>query len=78
MTDDGYDFHNAKAIREAEYGQPTDTLNRYVENIMELPIITGTNPRKVKEFYKHLRYKVQTLDTLELIGDVKKNVRWKW
>ena len=61
-TDDGYD--NAKAI-----------LNPYVKNRMELPVITGVNPRKVKEFYKQLRHNVQSLDTLERLGDVKGNVR---
>ena len=73
FTDDGYD--NAKAILEAEYGQPADIVNAYVKNIMELPVITGVNPRKVKEFYKQLRYNVQSLDTLEQLGDVKGNVR---
>jgi len=75
FTDNGYD--NAKAVLEAEYGHPADIANKYVKRIMELPIITGTNPRKVKEFYKQIHYKVQSLDTLELLGDVKENVRWK-
>ena len=42
---------------------------------MELPVISGANPRKVKEFCKQLRYSVQSLDTLERLGDVKGNVR---
>ena len=42
---------------------------------MELPVITVVNLRKVKEFYKQLRYNVQSLDTLERLGDVKGNVR---
>ena len=42
FTDDGYE--NAKAILEAEYGQPADIVNAYVKNIMELPVITGANP----------------------------------
>ena len=41
----------------------------------ELPVITGTNPRKVKEFYKQLRFNVQSLDTLGRLADVKGNVR---
>ena len=73
FTDDSYD--NTKAILEVEYGQPADIVNAYVKNIMELPVITGVNPRKVKEFYKQLRHNVQTLDTLERLGDVKGNVR---
>jgi len=42
---------------------------------MELPIITRANPRKVKEFYKQLRFKVQSLNTLERLAGVKGNVR---
>ena len=75
FTDVGYE--NAKAVLEAGYGQPADIVNKDVKKIMELPINTGTNPRKVKEFYKQIRYKVLTPDTLELLGDVKENGRWK-
>ena len=50
FTEEGYE--NVKAIVEAKYGQSTEIVNAYVKNIMELPIITGTNRRKVKEFYK--------------------------
>ena len=47
FTEEGYE--NAKAIVEAEYGQPTKIVNTYyIKNIMELPIITGANPRKVR------------------------------
>ena len=73
FTEEGY--QNAKAILETEYGQPTEILNAYVKNIMELPVITGTNPRKIKEFYKQLRFNVQSLDTLGRLADVKGNVR---
>ena len=61
FTEEGYE--NARAILEAEYGQPPEIVNAYIKNIMELPIIAGANPRKVKEFYKQLRFNVQSLDT---------------
>ena len=73
FTEEGYE--NAKAILEAEYGQPTEIVNAYIKNIMELPIVTGANPRKVKDFYKQLRFNVQSLDTLGRLADVKENVR---
>ena len=63
FTGEGCD--SARAILEAEYGQKADIVNAYVKNIMELPVITGANPKKVKEFYRQLRYNVQSLDTLE-------------
>ena len=75
LKDDAYD--NAKAILAAGYGQKADIVNKYVMKIMEMLIITVRNPRKVKEFYKQIRYKDQSLDTLKLLGDVKENVRWK-
>lgn len=73
FTEEGYE--NAKAILEAEYGQSTEIVNAYIKNIMELPIIAGANPRKVKEFYKQLRFNVQSLDTFGWLADVKGNVR---
>ena len=42
---------------------------------MELSIVTGANPRKVKDFYKQLRFNVQSLDMLGRLADVKGNVR---
>ena len=73
FSEDGYT--NAKAILEAEYGQITEIVNAYVKNIMELPIINGTSPTKVKKFYKELRFNVQSLETLGQLTDVKGNVR---
>ena len=72
-TKEGY--ANAKAILEAEYGQPAEIVNAYVRNIVDLPVITGANPKKVQDFYKQLRFNVQSLDTLGRLPDVKGNVR---
>ena len=69
FTEEGY--KNAKAILEAEYGQPTEIVNAYIKNKMELPIIAGANLRKVKEFYKQLHFNVQS----GRLADVKGNVR---
>ena len=69
FTEKGYE--NVKAILEAEYGQPTQIVNTYIKNIIELWIIAGDNPRKVKEFYNQLRFNVQSLDTLGRLADVK-------
>jgi len=73
FTDGGY--NNAKAILEAEYGNESDIINAYARNIMELPVISEANPSKVKEFYKQLRFNVQSLETLGRLSDVKENVR---
>ena len=72
-TEAGYS--KAKEILEAEYGQMSDDVNTYVVNIMSLPVVNGRDPVKINEFYKHLRYNVQSLYTLGRLSDVKGNVR---
>lgn len=47
FTEEGY--NNAKAILEAEYGNESDIINAYARNIMDLPVISEANPRKVKD-----------------------------
>ena len=42
---------------------------------MNLPVITGSQPSKVHEFYKTLLFNVQSLETLGKLQDVKGNVR---
>ena len=73
FTEAGYS--KAKEILGAEYGQMSDVVNTYVVNIMSLPVVNGRDPVKINEFCKHLRYNVQSLDTLGRLSDVKGNVR---
>ena len=73
FTEAGYS--KAKEILEAEYGQMSDVVNTYVVNIMSLPVINGRDPVKINEFYKNLRYNVQSLDTMGRLSEVKGNVR---
>jgi len=42
---------------------------------MGLPVITGSNPKKVDDFYKKLLFNVQSLETLGRLRDVTGNVR---
>ena len=73
FTKEGY--LAAKENLKAEYGQDSEIVNAYIKNIMSLPVITGTNPKKVDEFYRQLRYNVQSLVTMGKLPDVKGNVR---
>ena len=73
FTEEGY--LAAKEMLKAEYGQDSEIVNAYIKNIMSLPVITGTNPKKIDEFYRQLRYNVQSLDTMGKLADVKGNVR---
>ena len=73
FTEEGY--LAAKEMLKAEYSQDSEIVNAYIKNIMSLPVITGTNPKKIDEFYRQLRYNVQSLDTMGKLADVKGNVR---
>lgn len=73
FTDEGY--LKAKEILEAEYGKTAEVVNAYIVNISNLPVISNADTAKVHEFYKQLRYNVQSLETLGKLDDVKGNVR---
>ena len=73
FTEEGYVA--AKETLKAENGQDSEIVNAYIKNIMSLPVITGTNPKKIDEFYRQLSYNVHSLDTMGKLADVKGNVR---
>ena len=56
----------------------SEILNAYVQNIMALPMITGSHSRKIHEFYEKLLFNVQSLETLgkltEINGYVKMSI----
>ena len=73
FTTKGYE--RAKTILISEYGRQSEIVNVYIQNIMNLPVITGSQPSRVHEFYKSLLFNVQSLETLGKLQDVKGNVR---
>ena len=68
----------AKNIPKTKYGQMSEILNAYVQNIMALAMITGSHSRKIHEFYEKLLFTVQSLETLgkltEMNGYVKMSI----
>ena len=57
-------YERAKNILKANYGNTSEIFNAYVENILALPTISGTNAVKIHDFYQKLLYTVQSLETL--------------
>ena len=49
--------------------------NKFISNIMGLPVIISAHPKKIDEFYKKLLYNVQSLETLGRLRDVTGTVR---
>ena len=62
FTTEGYE--RTKSILKSNYGKMSEIVNAYIENILVLPFISGTQPAKVHNFYEALLYNVQTLETV--------------
>ena len=52
-------------------------MNVHVTNIMSLPVIYGSNPNKILEFYETLSPKLQALETMGKIKEVNGYVRMR-
>ena len=73
FTTEGY--QRAKSILQSKYGQTSEIVNEYVQNIMVLPVITGSHPKKIHEFYEKLLFNVQSLETLGKLKEISGYVR---
>lgn len=62
-------YERAKNILKANYGKTSEIFNAYVENILALPSISGTNAVKIHDFHQKLLYNVQTLEMLGKISE---------
>ena len=68
-------YERAKNILKSEYGKSSEIINAHIQNIMDLPVITGTDPAKVHDFYKTLSHNVQALETLGKVERVNGTTR---
>ena len=78
LNSEGYE--RAKNILKGEYGKTSEIINTYDHNILELPIVTSPDPKRVNAFYKTLLHKVQSLETLgklERVNGMSTSVRKK-
>ena len=68
-------YERAKNILKTKYGKTSEIVNAYVQNIMALPTLTGSNPAKIHEFYEKLVFNVQSLETLGKLKEINGYVR---
>ena len=73
FSSEGYE--RAKSILKNKYGRTSEIVNAYVQNIMALPSVSGSNPVKIHQFYEKLLFNVQALETLGRLQDVNGYVR---
>ena len=72
FTPEGY--NRAKAVLKDKYGKESEIIKCYVKEIIDLPHITSSNPRKIAEFSEKLTYCVQALETMNKLNLVNGNV----
>ncbi len=73
FTSEGYT--RAKNILKTKYGRPSEVANAHVQSIMGLPVITGTNPGRICEFYEKLVTNIQTLESMGKEKEIRGYVR---
>lgn len=57
-------YQRAKNILTSNYGKISEIVKAYIDNLNALPVITGSQPRKIHKFCQTLNYHVQSLETL--------------
>ena len=68
FTSEGY--YRAKAILCEKYGNESEIVKAHSKNILDLPLITSNNPKRISEFSKKLTYCVQSLQTMKKLDGV--------
>ena len=68
-------YTRAKNILMTKYGKPSEVANAHIQCIMGLPVITGTNPTRINEFYEKLVTNIQTLEFMGKEKDIRGYVR---
>ena len=58
-----------------KYGKPSEVVNAHIQSIVALPVITGTNPTRINEFYEKLVTNIQTLESMGKEKDIRGYVR---
>ena len=68
FTAEGY--NREKSILKEKFGKDSEIIKAYTKEILELPTLTGTNPKAISDFSEKLTYCVQALQTLNKLEQV--------
>ena len=47
-------YERAKTILKSTYGKPSELAKSHIQNILNLPVISWSNPVKIHDFYEKL------------------------
>ena len=73
VTSEGYT--RAKLILTSRYGKLNEVAATHIHCITSLSVISNCNPNCIQEFYEKLTIRVQALETMKKLKDIKGYVR---
>ena len=68
-------YKRAKNTLSLRHGKVSKTVNVHLQGIMALPIVYGSNPTRIHEFYEKRLTHVQSQETMGKLNTVKEYVR---
>ena len=68
-------IQKVKNILKAKYGRLIEVARAHVQSILGLPVITGTNPARICEFYDKLETNIQMLESMGKEQEIRGYVR---
>ena len=68
-------YERAKTILKSTCGKPSKLASARIQNIVNLPVISRSNPNKIHDFYEKLITSVQSLDTMGKLQEINGYVR---
>ena len=64
-----------KTILKTKYGKTSEVANAHMQSIVSLPVVKGTQPKKIHEFFESLVTNTQALETMGKLSQVHGFVR---
>jgi hypothetical protein len=68
FTIEGYE--RATTILKTKYGKTSEVANSHMQSIVSLPVVKGTQPKKIHEFFESLVTNTQALGTMGKLSQV--------
>ena len=68
LTSEGY--FRAKSVLLAKFGKSAGVANAHVKCIKSLPVVSGTHPNRIHDFFAKLYVCVQALDTMTKLKEI--------
>ena len=73
FTIEGYE--RAKSIMKSKFGKPSEVANAHMQGTISLPLVKGSHPKRIHEFFESLVTNTQALETMGKISQVNGFVR---